>query len=276
MADDTRALKLAELAHIYRVLIGARIRSDWQYRTSFFLFLVGQFLISFLDFVAVALIFGQIPRLAGWSLAEVAFLYGVSNTAFNVCDVFVSQVELVPARIKAGTFDQLLIRPLGTLLQLCADEFALRRLGKLLQGLLVLSWAVANVDVAWTIESVAMTVVMLASGVAIFGSIWVLGGALSFWLLDGREVINSFTYGGNFMSQYPLGVYSAWLRRLLAFVIPTAFVAYYPALYVLGRDDLLGMPSATRFLSPAIGAAMVAGAAVAWRGAVRHYQSTGS
>jgi ABC-type uncharacterized transport system permease subunit len=68
---------------------------------------------------------------------------------------------------------------------------------------------------------------------------------------------------------------AGWLRRLLAFVIPMAFVAYFPALYVLDKPDPLGLPRFLQFLSPlgAITAAVVAGAA--WRTAVRHYQSAG-
>ena len=65
-----------ELAHIYKVLVGARLRIDWQYRTSSILYTCTQFGIMFLDFLQVAVIFHQFDRLAGWSVAEVAFLYG--------------------------------------------------------------------------------------------------------------------------------------------------------------------------------------------------------
>ena len=59
---------MGELAFIYRRLAGARIRSDLQYRTSFWLFTLGQFFITFVDFVTIAVIFSQVHDLAGWSL----------------------------------------------------------------------------------------------------------------------------------------------------------------------------------------------------------------
>src|SRR3954465_10476339 len=98
-----------------------------QYRASFVIFTVAQFMSSFIDFLALLVIFEHVPRLAGWSVEGGAFLYGVSGTAFGLCDIFVSEVELLPNRIRLGTFDRLLIRPVGSLLQLCAEEFALRR-----------------------------------------------------------------------------------------------------------------------------------------------------
>ena len=72
------------------------------------------------------------------------------------------------------------------------------------------------------------------------------------------------------------GVFSPWLRRILAFVVPLAFVNYFPALYILGRHDTLGAPGFVRFMGPAVAVATVLVARMAWRRGVRHYQSTGS
>jgi ABC-2 type transport system permease protein len=261
---------------IYRRLAGARLRSDLQYRASFVMFFSGQFLITFLDFVAIAIIFGRVTRLGGWSLYEVAFLYGASGVAFGLADMFVSQVEYVPQRIRLGTFDTTLIRPVGSLLQIVAEDFAPRRMGKVLQAALIFGVAIAHLHVPWTAGRIAMVVVMVLAGTVIFAAIWVAGGAMCFWLLEGQEVMNSVTYGGNFMTQYPIQIYSAWLRRFLAFVTGTAFVAYFPALYILDKPDPLGFPSYTRFLSPVVAVVAAVLAAAFWRVAVRHYRSTGS
>jgi ABC-2 type transport system permease protein len=267
---------VGEAFAIYRRLAGARLRSDLQYRTSFFLFFSAQFLVTFLDFLAIAVIFGQVPRLGGWSLAEVAFLYGASGVAFGLADMFVSQVELVPERVRDGTFDIALIRPIGSLLQIVADDFALRRMGKVLQATIILAVALTRVHVHWTAGRVAMLVVMLVSGTVIFSAVWVITGALCFWLLEGREVMNSITYGGNFMTEYPMQIYGVWLRRFVVFVTGVAFVNFFPALYILGRPDTLGLPGFVRFLSPAVALVAAGGAAGVWQVAVRHYRSTGS
>src|SRR6266540_2582732 len=84
---------------IYRRLVGARIRSDYQYRTSFWLFAVGQALATLLDFLAIAVIFGRVDRLGGWSLSEVVFLYATSSVAFSIADVVVSQIESLSQRV---------------------------------------------------------------------------------------------------------------------------------------------------------------------------------
>ena len=52
--------------------------------------------------------------------------------------------------IRQGDLDVLLIRPLGSLFQIIASDFAMRRLGKALQGAVVLTVALAYVEVDWT------------------------------------------------------------------------------------------------------------------------------
>lgn len=262
-------------AAIWIRLAAARVRADWQYRTSFVLFTLGQALVTILDFVAIAVIFSRVHSLDGWSLAEVAFLYGASGVAFSTADAFISAVERCSQRIKDGTFDRLLIRPLGPLLQLSAEEFAFRRFGKLAQALVIFVIAIAAVDAPWTLGRALMVPVMVASGTAIFGSIWVITSSASFWLVDTQEFANAFTYGGNFLSQYPLGVFAPWLRRF-ATLIGIAFANYVPALYVLGRDDLLGLPSWAPLATPAVALTASFLARAVWHTAIRHYRSTGS
>jgi ABC-2 type transport system permease protein len=117
---------------------------------------------------------------------------------------------------------------------------------------------------------------MIPTGVVIYGSVWVAGATLAFWTTEGGEFTNAFTYGGNFLTQYPINIYSAWARRFLAYAIPMAFVCYFPALYILGKPDALGLPSFLRFASPLVAAVTAVVAGAIWRLAVRHYRSTGS
>jgi ABC-2 type transport system permease protein len=95
-------------------------------------------------------------------------------------------------------------------------------------------------------------------------------------MVQGREATNVFTYGGDFMTSYPMDVFDGWLRRFVTFVIPLAFVDYEPALYLLGKPDPLGLPPWVRLASPLVAAALGLVAWRAWSIGVRHYQSTGT
>ncbi|MEO3753326.1 ABC transporter permease [Streptomyces sp. B6B3] len=252
------------------------VRSTMAYRTSFALTTIGNAAGSALDFVAVALMFSQVDTLGGFTVGEAALLYGTSSVALGVADLLLGSMDTLGGRIRDGTLDTLLVRPVPVFAQVAADRFALRRLGRVAQALVVLVWALTQVDVDWTVARVVWLPVMLVSGSLIFGAIWTLGGAFQFVAQDAAQVQNSFTYGGNNLLKYPPTIFARELVSGVTFVVPLAFVNWLPVLWLLGRDDPLGLPAWVDFLSPVVAVLMCGVAALAWRAGVRSYRSTGS
>jgi ABC-2 type transport system permease protein len=262
--------------HLYRVLVAARIRAQLEYRASFVTNVISTALVTAADFVVIAVLFAHFPLLAGWSLPEVAFLYAASGAGFAIADMVIGHIEMTHDLVRTGQFDVVLLRPAGTLFQVVSSDFALRRLGKVAQALVVGAVALPALDIAWDAGRVLMTIAMVVSGAAIFTAVFVAGSCLTFWFVGSSEFANAFTYGGAQMTAYPLSVFGPWLRRLLAYAIPLAFVAYLPGLYVLDKEDPLGLPTVLRYLSPLVAIGTLFVARAIWDFAVRHYRSTGS
>ncbi|WP_405621981.1 MULTISPECIES: ABC transporter permease [unclassified Streptomyces] len=260
----------------YGLIVAMWIRSTMTYRASFAMTALGNFAATAFDFVAILLMFSHVDRLGGYSLPEVAFLYGAAGAAFGLADLVMGSMDRLGRRVRDGTLDTLLVRPVPVLAQVAADRFALRRLGRITQGLLVLGYALTALDIAWTPLKVAMIPMMLLSGAGIFVAVFVAGAAFQFWAQDASEVQNSFTYGGSTLLQYPPTVFATDLVRGVTFVVPLAFVNWLPALYVMDRDDPLGLPDWVAFLPPVVAVGCCALAGLAWRAGLRAYRSTGS
>jgi ABC-2 type transport system permease protein len=194
---------------------------------------------------------------------------------FKVADVFVGKVERLGELVRTGQMDSILVRPLGTLGQTLTSDTDLKQVGGVVQGAAVFALALARADVTWTPGRLLMLAAMLASGFVIFCSVWIGTNSAAFWLVNVREATNAFTYGGNFLTQYPLDIFGAWFRRLFAFVIPIAFVNYFPSLYILGKSSE-PWPSFLRFASPLVALVSAIAATLIWRAGVRRYTSTGS
>ncbi|MFF9349883.1 ABC transporter permease [Streptomyces sp. NPDC014734] len=252
------------------------LRSTMTYRASFAMTALGNFAVTAFDFVAILLMFAHVDALGGYSLPEIALLYGLSGTAFGLADLVMGSMDRLGRRVRDGTLDTLLVRPVPVLAQVAADRFALRRLGRITQGALVLGYALVVLDVAWTPLKVAMIPLMLLCGAAIFAAVFVAGAAFQFVAQDASEVQNSFTYGGSTLLQYPPSIFAKDLVRGVTFVVPLAFVNWLPALYVLGREYPLGLPRWVTFLPPAVAALCCLLAGLAWRKGLRAYRSTGS
>ena len=260
----------------FLMLVGMWVRVSWSYRASFWLMTVSSFVITLVDFLAILVMFSNVDELGGFGLTEVALLYGATSFALGVADLVVGNIERLGLRIRLGTFDAMMVRPVGLLAQVCADEFAIRRLGRVTQGSLVLVWALLHVHVDWDPARVLVVIGMLVFGTLIFTGIFVLGASFQFVSSDGSEVANAFTYGGNTMAQYPMTIYPAQVVKALTFVVPVAFVNWYPTLFVLDRPDPFGLPQAMQLASPVAALAVGTLALLAWRSGVRRYRSTGS
>ncbi|MFJ3496460.1 ABC transporter permease [Streptomyces sp. NPDC086091] len=252
------------------------VRSTTAYPLSFVMSLVSGLLLTGLDFVAILLMFSRVDALGGYALPEVALLYGLAATAFGVADLVLGSAGRLGARVRDGSLDTLLLRPAPVLAQAAADRFALRRLSRITQGLLVLGWALVAVDVEWTAAKALLVPVTVVSGSVIFGALLVAGAAFQFVTQDAAEVQSAFTYGGQTMLQYPPTVFGRELVRGVTFVLPLAFVNWVPAAYVLGRPYPLGLPEWTAFASPLVAALCCVPAGLAWRAGLRSYRSTGS
>lgn len=253
------------------------IRSQMQYRASFVMLTFGHFVITGIEILAIWALFARFKSLRGWHLAEVALLYGLVHVAFALAEGVGRGFDLFPGTVRTGEFDRLLLRPVSTAFQVAAREIQLMRVGRLAQGLVVLLWAARALEVHWSVDRVALAGFTVLGGACLFVGLFVIQATLAFWTTESLEAMNTVTYGGVETSQLPLSIYRPWFRRFFTFVVPLACVSYFPALAILGRDDVhLGSPAWFRWSAPVVGVLFLVMALQVWRFGVRHYRSTGS
>ncbi|MFH1635408.1 MAG: ABC-2 family transporter protein, partial [Chloroflexota bacterium] len=179
-------------------------------------------------------------------------------------------------QVRQGQFDQLLLRPVSITLQVFGSRFEIRRLGRIMQGIVIFGAAIALTDVHWTPVKVLYLPVVFVSLVSFFGGLFIVGSTITFWTVESIEAINILTYGGNEMMSYPMHIYRDWMRHFFTYVIPAIFLNYYPALYFLDKPDPFNLPPLAHFLAPLVGLGTLMAALTFWRFGIRHYASTGT
>ncbi|MBI3890159.1 MAG: ABC-2 family transporter protein [Candidatus Wallbacteria bacterium] len=236
----------------------------------------GNFLLSGIDFCTLWALFNRFGTIRGWTLAEVALLYGMVNLSFALAEALARGFGTFETLVRHGGFDRMLLRPRSTALQVAGQEVQLMRVGRFFQGGGVLLWAAASLDVRWTAAKVTLTAAAIIGGACLFAGLFVLQATLTFFTTSTLEIVNTVTYGGVETAQYPLSVYRPWFRGFFTFVVPLACVNYLPAHALLERNDPLGSPSWLRWAAPLAGVLFLTVALRIWELGVRHYRSTGS
>ena len=254
----------------------ANLRAEMQYRSSFLMDSLGTLLSAGVEFLGIWALFSRFGSIRGWTLAEVALFYGLVHVVFAVAEAIGRGFDLFGPLIKEGALDRVLLRPRSTLLQVLGSSLAPKRIGRLLQGAVVLGWALARLDGGPTAGDVALLLWAFAGGVAAYFALLMLSAVLSFWTTETLELFAIVTHGGVETTQYPIPVFHRALRYLFLFVVPIGSVTYFPVVHVLGRPDPLGAPAAVAWLAPLAGFIFLLLIAGLWQLGVRHYTSTGS
>lgn len=256
---------------LYLHYIGINVRSMMQYKTSFFLTVIGQFLVSFNVFLGVFFMFQRFSGVEGFSYSEVLLCFSVFLLGFSFAEMFGRGFDTFSGMVRSGSFDRVLVRPQGEVIQVLGSRFELTRIGRMLQSVVMFVYGVTTCQVAWSAMKVLTVIFMLIGGTVIFMGLFLVYAALCFFTLEGLEFMNVFTDGAREYGKYPVAVYGRKVLLFTTFVIPYALVQYYPLLYLLDRTDNGGyafLPLlACVFFLPCYGL---------WRFGVRHYKSSGS
>lgn len=256
---------------LYLTYIKITIVSQMEYKTSFILMTTGNFVLQVIEFIGILALFERFGHIKGWTLYEVAVFFGVISCAFAIAECFGRGYDVFPRHVRMGTFDQMLLRPRSTTLQLLGSEFQLMRVGRLLQGLLVMVFGLMHLDQSIGVEAYFLIFLSILGGVCIFTGLFVLQATMSFFTIQSLEVMNAFTYGGVQIAQYPINIYKKWFQRLFTTVLPIGAISYFPLSAIL-RDGSYTLA----YMTPFIGLMFLLITLLIFRLGTRYYCSTGS
>lgn len=256
---------------LYFRYLSMHIKSQMQYKISFLMLLFGQFLTSFSALLSIWFMMDRFYTVDGFTFSEVLLCFAAVLAAFSLAECFGRGFDAFSTVLGNGEFDRILVRPRSPVLQVLGSRLELSRMGRLLQAMLVLCYAVPASGVVWTADKICALVLMIVCGAALFCGLFVIYAGLCFFTTEALEVLNIFTDGGREFGQYPLSVYGDGVLKFLTFVIPLALVQYYPLLYLTGRSDRV-----LYMLLPLCALVFLIPCRLLWRLGIRHYRSTGS
>jgi ABC-2 type transport system permease protein len=256
---------------LYWRLLLVNLYSQMQHKASFFLLTLGQFGVSFTAFLGIWFLMDRFHTVGGFDLPQVMLCYAIVLVAFSVSEMFFRGFDTFPRMLGNGVFDRVLVRPRNTIFLVLGMEMDFTRLGRTLQAIAMLIYALPRCGVIWTPVNVATLVLMIISGAAVFSALQIIYAALSFFTVEGLEFMNILTHGGTEHGRYPFAIYGEGVLKFLTYIVPLALFQYYPLLALIGQEDTvwnrLAPIPALLFLFPAY---------ILWRIGLRKFKSTGS
>ena len=217
-------------------LVAANLRGELQYRMNFLLMLLVGLAWDGTAFLVIWVTLSNFHTIGGWTLGDLTFLYGLLLFAGGLTTLIFSfsQQGIFEWLVREGTFDRYLVRPLSPLLQLITLRTHVPILGSILGGATLLLIGGSHARIDWSPLLVGYLALSIGGSCLLQSAIYLVVDSLAFRLLSTgmlMGVIGDFGRYGN----YPLKIYTGQVRFFLTFILPQAFMGYFPATVLLHR-----------------------------------------
>jgi ABC-2 type transport system permease protein len=215
-----------------RALVGTSVRSAMAERGAFFMRVILMAVNNGIFFTFWIVLLSRVPRIRGYTLGDVALLYGLVAVANGVAVFFAGGAQYLARMIHDGELDAAICQPKPTLLYAVGLRSQPSGLGDVVSGLVMIA-----LSGRVTILGIPVVVAAGIAGAAVLVSTAVLMHSAAFWL--GRtESASRQLYEVTLMfSLYPDSLFTGPMRWILYTVIPAGFVGYLPA-------ELIRVPTA--------------------------------
>ena len=259
-------------AKIWAFFVAQFLKRRMIYQMDFLAGLAADFTLQFVNLLFLFVIFEKVPDLRGWRRDEVLFIYGLAIMSYGLFHAFFSNVYyLGNTYIVEGNMDRVLLRPLNPLFQVYAERVDLEDAGEVLLGAVLVAYAYHRLGLEWSLLHLAALPLFVIMGVLVFLGVFTALASAGFWFVD-RVGILPPVYNMMAFGRYPVTIYHPFLRFVLSWIIPFAFVGFFPSTWFLGRLEYIGYFVVTPLVSVTvfgIGCAL-------FHAGLRRYESVGS
>ncbi len=264
--------ELGIFGHYFRQFVKTRLA----YRVDF---LFDTLAVSFslvVQLAVLGVLFSKVDSLKGWSYHQVLFIYGFSLVPLGLFNLTsINLYGFSDKYIIQGKFDRVLLRPVSTLGQVLCESFNISGLNEILIGTVVMVYSATKMNLIWEPVDFLAVIVLGPSASLVYSGVFLGITAVSFWFED-RMGLAPPVYNMIRFARYPITIFGAPVRFFLTFILPFAWVAFYPATWFLENPEGSSEFSKLAFLTPVVGFVVFGGAVLIWRAGVRNYSSTGS
>ena len=256
---------------LYLISMKNNLKSLYEYRFDFWIGLLSFVCMQLVGLLFIWLIFQLTPSLAGWTMEEVVFIYGLQEMVKSLYLIVFGNVRGLEQLIRHGRFDRYLIRPAGPLFQLMMMKFNLKGVGSLVTSLIIFKVAADQVGLVFTPAVLLLLISFLVVGVIIYFSLSLITTTTAFWLTRTLR-LHQLIFDFSEFTRYPIDIFHQGIQLILSVVIPFALASYYPASYLLQR-----VRGFSTLLSIWAGSLIFCALAYSfWRWGLKYYHSTGS
>lgn len=256
---------------IYCKILAQDLKSKMSYRADFIISTIGMIFTNISGFVSFWILFRNFPSINGWSYHEMLFLYGFSLISLTPVQCLFDNNWSLRMYVYSGDFIKYCFRPINMFFYFQSEVFDIKGLGQLAFGICTLIYSWGKIGLAVTPLMIVKMIIFLITASLIMIALQNAAAAACFWIQNSFYILD-LAFRFKDYAKYPITIFSSVFRFIFTFIIPIAFIAYYPSLVIL-RPDQVPLLS---WLSPLIGVVFFYASYKLWMFGAKRYSGTGS
>lgn len=248
-----------------------------QYKLDSIVATLAVFLRESTGIIVIYLTLMKFDSLNNWNINEMLFLYSILFLTYSAVVVLFADLRDFSRMIREGRFDRLMLTPRGLLIQLVSNNAdIIAALGHGSLGLVLFVASANRVGITWNFTTTLYYISAIIGGILIQGGMFVFFSSLSFYFVETNSLRDIFYWQMRRFAGYPISIFGKFFQSIMIYVVPFAFVNYFPAQYLLRKSDLAQYPEFYIYIAPLVGVVLYAAAYAFWRISVKNYKSTGN
>ena len=263
--------KIGFYLRIYRKILAQDLKSKMSYRADFIISTIGMIFTNIAGFVSFWILFKNFPSIDGWGYYEILFLYGFSLISLTPVQCFFDNNWSLRNYVYTGDFIKYCFRPINLFFYYQSEVFEDKGLGQLAFGVGTLAYSWIKLGLGFSPLMLLKVIVFLITASLVMIALQNAAAATCFWIVNSFYILD-LTLKFKDYAKYPVTIFSPVFRFIFTFLMPIAFIAYYPSLVIL-RPDVVPLLS---WLSPIFGIVFFFLSYKLWMFGAMKYSGTGS
>lgn len=265
-------MKYFRYVKIYLVLIKASVQLFMAHRFNFFMGVVANILWTVSQLISLQYLFTKIPNFQGWSMADLVLLLGFGQI-FVYCSyaIFDLNLDKLLEKIIKGQFDRLLTKPVNIMFMASFEEISVATILPITTTVTPLIIYGLLGQTTLTLLGITQAFLVIILGVITLYFLSLAMSGLTFYFEDVQALKEFFILRTNDFARIPLSFFPQVIQYALTFVIPIAFVAYYPVLVVKEQVSIVFV----LLLEIVLLLMFSQVARLVWRNGLKHYSGIG-
>lgn len=205
-----------------------------------------------------------------------AFLYSLDLLPYSIAQFLFQRFWWMDDFVSSGGFDEYLIRPVRPFLLFISRNTAFGYWGHITIAFLALLFTMGQVNAVWSFGNVISLFLMIIGAVMIQSAITIMSSCLSFVFVKANQLASMIRFDFRDYIMYPVSIYPKAIRGFFTAIVPMAFINYFPAVYLLGKNNSFIFYEYIPLMVILIGIILTVLTFIAWSKGLRQYKSSGS